>query len=127
MYGVPIRDDQMALVLEADLMNRTQASSNDYSELFQLDPPAGAGVGKLMVVATRDPQAAPYLHPGLNERVAFIWAMPRSAALASPLVLGVQAKTFKPIDNLYGTPGWYNPRRIGRVALPLAAPVRGPA
>ena len=33
---------------------------------------------------------------------------------------GVTAEIFKPRDNLYGMPGWFNPYRLGSVTLPVA-------
>ena len=41
-------------------------------------------------------------------------AAPAQAAFA------VASKTYKPIDNLYGAPGWFNPAVVGRVELPVA-------
>ncbi|MCY1517780.1 hypothetical protein D9M68_524780 [compost metagenome] len=119
-YGVPLKPGTTALVLEADLTNRTAESSSDYLGVFHWRAPAGSTIGKPIVVGLRDTQQMPYLQPGLPERVAFIWMLPPAAAAPSQAAFGVESKTYKPIDNLYGAPGWFNPAILGRVELPVA-------
>ncbi|MCD0502695.1 hypothetical protein [Bordetella petrii] len=129
VYGVTPRPGQKALVLEADLSNRTRVSSRDYAKLFNPHPKPGVKLEPPVVTQLRDPQIGPLMHPGLGERVAFVWMMPDTAASPATLELDVVAQTFKPIDNLYGTPGWFNPKVVGQVELPVqgAAEPRPPA
>ncbi|HYG43228.1 MAG TPA: hypothetical protein VEA17_09940 [Bordetella sp.] len=121
VYDVPLKPGQQALVLEVDLGNRTRMSTRDYSRLFSLHPIPGVTLEQPLVAQVRDPQLGPLLHPGLGERVAFVWRVPDTATPPQALKVDVVAKTFKPIDNLYGTPGWYNPAIVGQVMLPLEA------
>jgi hypothetical protein len=115
-YGVPVKPGATALVLEAELTNRTAESSADYLGVFRWN----AAAGKPYVVGLRDSLQMPYLQPGLPERVAFIWTLPPSAAAPAQAAFAVASKTYKPIDNLYGAPGWFNPAVVGRVELPVA-------
>ncbi|WP_028352971.1 hypothetical protein [Bordetella petrii] len=123
VHGVRLDDGEQALVLEADLSNRTSASTRDYSELLRLRPLPGVALEKPEVALVRDARVLPLLHPGLGERVVYVWKLPGAAAPPARLELDVIAKTFKPVDNLYGTPGWFNPKVVGQVSLPLEAPV----
>ncbi|MBO9356249.1 hypothetical protein GG851_19850 [Bordetella petrii] len=125
VYGVPIKPGQQALVLEADLSNRTRISSAVYSDLLRLQPVPGAKPDEPIVAQVRDPQIGPLLHPGMPERVVYVWTMPGSAPPPAALTVDVVAETYKPIDNLYGTPGWFNPAVIGQVTLPLGQPPAG--
>src|SRR3546814_586641 len=67
VYGVSLKPGQQALVLEADLSNRTQASTRDYSRLLRLHPMAGAVLEAPVIAQVRDPQIGPLLHPGRSE------------------------------------------------------------
>jgi hypothetical protein len=119
VYGVPLKQDQKALVLEVDMTNRTAESSKDYFNVFQ---PAGqiTGTGDQVFVAlTRDSTLSPELHPALIERMAYVWPLPRQQAVPARLPFAVSAEIFKPRDNLYGVPGWYNPHVLGTVTLPV--------
>ncbi|KGD88050.1 hypothetical protein JL37_26085 [Achromobacter sp. RTa] len=118
-YDVPLKPGTTALVLEADLTNRTAESSSDYLGVFRWRAPAGTAIGKPIVVGLRDAQQMPYLQPGLPERVAYIWMLPPAAAAPSHAAFAVESQTYKPIDNLYGAPGWFNPAIVGRVELPV--------
>ncbi|QKH38408.1 hypothetical protein FOC84_27115 [Achromobacter pestifer] len=119
VYGVPVKPGATALVVEADLTNRTAESSADYLGLLRWNTPLAATAGKPMVVGLRDTQQMPYLQPGLPERMAFVWMLPPSAAAPARTALAVQSKIYKPVDNLYGAPGWFNPANVGRVELPV--------
>jgi hypothetical protein len=46
--------------------------------------------------------------------------LPPAAEAPAQAAFAVESKTYKPIDNLYGAPGWFNPAIIGRVELPVA-------
>ena len=122
VYGVPLKPGQQALVLEADLSNRTQESTGSYAKLLRLQPIPGATPEDPVIAQVRDPQIGPLLHPGMPERVVYVWKMPGSAAPPASLTVDVMAETYKPIDNLYGTPGWFNPAVVGRITLPLGQP-----
>jgi len=117
VLGVRLQEGERALVVEADLSNRTQASTRDYAKLLKLQSVGGVSVPDPEVALVREARPLPLLHPGLAERVAFVWKLPASAVLPTSLEADVVAKTYKPVDNLYGTPGWFNPRVVGRITM----------
>jgi hypothetical protein len=121
VYNLPVKQDQQALVLEVEMTNRTAGSAKDYFTLFQLAPPLGGQSEQPAVILTRDGSMTPALHPGMMERMAYVWTFPKAVALPDELPLVVNTKTYKPQDNLYGTPGWFNERELGRVEMPVEA------
>ncbi|MER9655014.1 hypothetical protein NKJ26_16065 [Mesorhizobium sp. M0152] len=119
VHGVPLKPGQKALVLEADLTNRTAQSDKAYFNVFR---PEGLAVpeGPPMIALTRDSTLAPELHPGMTERMAYVWPLAGDAKIPAAIGFVVTAEIFKPRDNLYGAPGWFNPYRLGTVTLPVA-------
>jgi hypothetical protein len=125
IYGVPLRPGEKAVVLEADLTNRTAESTKDYFEAIRLADQIGQGGDNPFVALTRDSILSPDLHPNMPERMAYVWALPRDAVVPERLSFAVIAKTYKPRDNLYGAPGWFNPHDVGTFTLAVAG-VTGP-
>lgn len=125
VHGVPLKPGQKALVLEADLTNRTAQSDKAYFNVFR---PEGLAVpeGPPMIALTRDSTLTPELHPGMTERMAYVWPLAGDAKIPAAVGFVVTAEIFKPRDNLYGAPGWFNPYRLGTVTLPVADVGTGP-
>lgn len=127
VYGVRVQPGQQALVVEVDLNNRSASSSRSYDDTLQPQWPAGANASNPDVALLRDaPKLIPLLHPGMPERVAYVWVLPDAVALPEKLAIDVIAQTYKPMDNLYGTPLWTDPKVVGQLTLPLD-PVTAPA
>ena len=127
VYGVRVEPGQQALVVEVDLNNRSASSSRMYGETLKPKWPAGAKPQNPDVALLRDPKLVPLLHPGMPERVAYVWVLPDSVALPEKLPIDVIAQTYKRADNLYGTPLWTDPKVVGQFTLPVqaAAPADG--
>ena len=121
IHDLPVKPDQQALVLEADMTNRTAESSRDYFSLFQLATPLGGDLDTPFVVLTRDSKLSPELQPGMSERMAYVWVLPKSARLPENISIIVNTQIYKQRDNLYGTPGWFNEHELGRVTVPVEA------
>ena len=119
IYDLPVKPDQQALVLEVDMTNRTAESSKDYFSLFQVATPLGAGLETPFVVLVRDAKLSPELQPGMAERMAYVWMLPRSVALPADLSFAINTQIYKRQDNLYGMPGWFNEHELGRVSVPV--------
>jgi hypothetical protein len=115
IYGIPLKPRQKALVVEVDMTNLTAESTKDYFRLFELVDPAGAE--QPYIALPEDSVMSPELHPGMPQRMAYIWPLPPGAAAPSRASFKVIAQTFKPRDNLYGAPGWFNPHEVGTVTL----------
>ncbi|SDR62573.1 hypothetical protein SAMN05519103_08013 [Rhizobiales bacterium GAS113] len=116
--GRPVPKGQRAIVVETEMTNRTVASSNDFYSVLRLDRPASPS-SKPMLYLDRDRTLLTQLHPGLAEKVTVAWTVPAEGPPPAVLKLAVAAKTFKPRDNLYAAPGWFNEHVVGTVDLPL--------
>jgi hypothetical protein len=121
VYGMPIKPDQKAVILEVELTNRTAESTKDYFTAIQPAAPFADTTESPLIVLTRDQTMSPELQPGLPERMAYIWTLPKDRALPASLSFTVNTQIYKARDNLYGTPGWYNQHPAGTVSLPLQA------
>ncbi|MBA8877431.1 hypothetical protein [Phyllobacterium myrsinacearum] len=120
IYGLTPKEDQKALILEVELMNRTAQSDRAYYSTFHLPPTLEAAAEKPMIYLARDEALMPSLQPGLQEKVAYVWLMPASAVPKDNIDFSIEAETFKPRDNLYGMPGWFNKYNAATVSLVLA-------
>jgi hypothetical protein len=107
------------LAVDIDILNRTAESSNVYARIFTIDPPIPGLKPEPIHYLMRDRTILSALHPGLPERVRVIWAVPNAAPIPDKLRLTVTAESFKPRDNLLAAPGWFNPKVIAAVSLPL--------
>lgn len=123
-YGTLLKPGGKALVLEVEMTNRTAKSTKDYFDVLQAGPTVVDPATKPFIVLTRDSTMSPGLHPGMPERMAYIWQLPDGAAVPASFDLTVIRKTYKPRDNLYGLPGWFNPTPAGTLTIPVGA---GPA
>ncbi len=119
IYGTLRKPGAKALVFELDMTNRTATSTKDYFELLQASQPTIDPAAKPYIVLTRDGTLSPELHPGMTERMAYIWDLPEGAATPASLDLNVMSKIYKQRDNLYGLPGWFNPSAIGTLDVPV--------
>ncbi|RWM13655.1 MAG: hypothetical protein EOR72_18170 [Mesorhizobium sp.] len=120
-YGMPLKPGGKALVLEVEMTNRTAKSTKDYFDVLQASPATVDPATKPFIVLTRDSTMSPELHPGMPERMAYVWQLPNGAAAPASFDLTVIRKTYKPRDNLYGLPGWFNPMPAGTLTLPIGA------
>jgi len=119
VYGLPIKSDEKAVIFEVELTNRTAESTKDYfTAIRPVMPFANPGEQPLIVLA-RDQTMTPELQPGLPERVAYIWTLPKDRTLPASISFILNTQIYKAHDNLYGMPGWFNQHPAGTVTLPL--------
>ncbi|RWE50337.1 MAG: hypothetical protein EOS79_05700 [Mesorhizobium sp.] len=121
LYGVPLKPGAKALVLELEMTNLTARSTKDYFDVLRASRATVDPATKPFIVLTRDSTLSPELHPGMPERMVFVWQLPDGAAPPASLELTVIRKTYKQRDNLYGLPGWFNPAPIGTLTLPVGS------
>ena len=120
-YGTLLKPGGKALVLELEMTNRTAKSTKDYFDVLQASPATVDPATKPFIVLTRDSTMSPELHPGMPERMAYIWQLPDGATAPASFGLTVIRKTYKPRDNLYGLPGWFNPTPAGTLTIAVGA------
>jgi hypothetical protein len=116
--GRPAPQGQRAITVETEMTNRTSATSSDFYSLLRLERPAFRAA-KPMLYLDRDKALLAQLHPGLTEKVAVVWTVPADQPPPGVVTIAVEAKTFKPRDNLYAAPGWFNEHAVGTVDLPV--------
>lgn len=119
VLGLSPMSGQSMMVLEVELQNRTGQSTNDYLSVFHPAGELSQIAAAPTAILTRDQAFGPELHPGMPERMAFIWHLPPMSSPPAHLSFTVQARTFKLSDNLYGTPNWLNPHLIGTLQFPI--------
>ncbi len=115
--GRPVKQGRRAVVLDLTLANRSERTTNIVAGLLKLTNVANAEGPDFYLVRDRERLMA--LQPRLPERLQAVWTLPADTPLPDRLELTVAGATFKPKDNLYGAPGWFNPRDVARVSLPL--------
>ena len=121
--GLRIADGKKALSVDLTLENLTAESSNLYRDAIKLDNVANAPIPQFYLV--RDHELLWDLQPMMPETVRAVWELPATQALPKILKVTVVGTTYKPKDNLYAAPGWFNPTNIARVDLPIAPAAEG--
>lgn len=111
-----------ALVAELVLENRTAATSNAfYATVTLANPPPGVEAKPAFHYLKRDGALLGALQPRMPETVQAVWTLPPGMAAPPALRLAILGESFKPKDNLYGAPGWFDPKVIGEATLPIVA------
>lgn len=116
-----------ALLIPAQLLNRTGRTSNSYNQAIKLVT-AIPGIDRQPdAFLVRDRERLTQLHPGLPEQIVFMWTFPKGTHLPARLRFAIEARDFKPRDNLYAAAGWFNPHVLGTIDLPVTrAPTAQP-
>lgn len=108
------------LLVQVELTNLMQRSSRDYGFVVHLDHPELKQLGEPSSVLVRDMALPDRLHPEMPEALLLVWQWPAGVAVPKELRLSIHAKTFKPVDNLVGSPGWFNPAPVASATLSLS-------
>ena len=116
----PARKSESYLLVEVEFTNLMQRSSSDYALVVHLEQPELKQLGEPSFVLVRDMALPDRLHPDMPEALLLVW--PWSSSLTAPpeLRLSIYGKTFKPVDNLVGSPGWFNPAPVAQATLSLS-------
>ncbi|MBB6488696.1 hypothetical protein [Rhizobium lusitanum] len=123
MDGLRVSDGKEALTVDLTLENLTAESSNLYRDAIKLDNIPNAPMPQFYLV--RDRELLWDLQPMMPETVQAVWELPATQALPKVLKVTVVGTTYKPKDNLYVAPGWFNPTNKARVDLPIAVAAEG--
>lgn len=117
--GSRVRPGSKALAIEVDLMNRSSESSNLVARILSFDPPIAGLAPAPSSYLMRDSALLGALQPGLTERVRLVWDLPEATPVPETIRVVVTGETFKPRDNLLAAPGWFNPKPVAAVSLPV--------
>lgn len=120
--GRAVPAGKAALTVEAELTNRTNASSNDIASALRVELPAIAPKTLPAMTLLRDGTILFALHPKMTERVALSWEIPLGTTIPDPLPVTVISKIHKDRDNLLGGEGWFNPKPMAQVKLKVESP-----
>lgn len=119
------RPGMKALNVDLDLMNRSSESSNAFARILSFDPPIAGLSPSPTGYLLRDGAILGALQPGLPERIRLVWDLPEATPLPEALRIVVTGETFKARDNLLAAPGWFNPKPVAAVTLPLRSESSG--
>lgn len=117
--GRRLPDGKKALTLDLTLENMTAGSSNLYRDTLKLENVANLPAPQFYLV--RDGDLLWDLQPMMPEKVKVVWQLPATQTLPKVVNVAIVGTTYKPKDNLYAAPGWFNPNDVARVGLPLSA------
>lgn len=115
--GLRLTDGKKALIVDVTLENVTTESSNLYYDTLRLGNVANAPTPRFFLI--RDKEVLGDLQPLMPEEIKVVWQLPVDQTLPKALQLLVLGKRFKPKDSLYAAPGWFDPKEIARVYVPL--------
>lgn len=121
--GRPAAAGKASLAIELELTNRTKASSSDIATAIR---PVLAAIPPKTLPTTqvlrRDNTVLSALHPKMPERIALAWDIPLNSKIPDALPVVVVSKLFKRRDNLLGASGWFDPKPLAEVRLPVTTP-----
>lgn len=115
--GLKLQDGGKALVVDLTLENLSAESSNLYAEALKLDNIASPP--RPYFYLTRDKALLGDLQPMMPENVKAVWQMPADQPLPEALIVSIVGSRYKPKDNLYAAPGWFDPAEVAKATLPL--------
>jgi hypothetical protein len=113
------RQSREALALELDITNLSSQTDNSFARILSLDPPIEGLQPNPTFWLMRDKAMLMALQPGLGERVRVVWRLSPGARAPEQLRLVISGETFKPRDNLFAAPGWFNRKPIAAAVLPV--------
>jgi hypothetical protein len=116
--GMRLADGKKALVVNLTLENLSATSSNIYSDAIKVDNIAD--LPRPQFYLSRDKEMLGDLQPMMPEAISAVWEVSADAPLPKTLSLSIVGYKFKPKDNLYAAPGWFNPADVAKVDLPIA-------
>ncbi len=115
--GRRLVDGKKALTLDLTLENMTAQSSNLYRDTLKLENVANPPAPQFYL--DRDNDLLWDLQPMMPEKVKAVWQLPATQVLPKVLNVVIVGTTYKPKDNLYAAPGWFDPNDAARVGLPI--------
>jgi len=114
-----------AIIVYLQATNRTAQTSNSFVQAIKLDTPIPGIDERPTPYLLRDHAIMAELQPALPEEMALVWTYPAGRPAPARVRFAITASNFKPFDNLYAQPGWFDPHTIGVIDLPLTA--QGPS
>jgi hypothetical protein len=108
------------LVVDLELDNRTTSSSNVFLSLVTIKGEGTAPSSKPVYYLARDKWIASAINPNMPEKLIAVWEWPMDRPEPDRLSLSIGKQIYKPRDNLYGAPGWFDDGEAAVVELAVA-------
>lgn len=108
------------LMVDLELDNRTVASSNVFLTLITIKGEDVAPSPKPVYYLARDKWIASAINPNMPENLVAVWEWPVDRPEPDTLSLSIGKQIYKPRDNLYGAPNWFDDGEAAVVELAVA-------
>lgn len=111
------------LLVDLELDNRSVASSNVFMNLITIKDDVAPLQPKPTYYLARDKWIASAFNPNMPEKLVAAWEWPADRPEPQTLSLAIGKQIYKPRDNLYGAPNWFDDGEAAVVELPVTQAV----
>ncbi|MGF6174938.1 hypothetical protein [Ensifer sp. 4252] len=118
--GTKPADAKRFLTVDLKLDNRSAATSNAFMRLVSIETPTSIKLPEPVYYLARDKWIASAINPGMPEKLIAVWEWPEGLPSPKALRLSVAKQIYKPRDNLYGAPGWFDDGKAAIVELAVS-------
>lgn len=115
--GIKPFEPKRFLMVELDLDNRSVAASNASMNLITIKGEQAIASPKPVYYLARDNWIASAINPNMPEKLIAVWEWPADRPEPDKLSLSIGKQIYKPRDNLYGAPNWFDDGEAAVVEL----------
>lgn len=108
------------LMVDLDLDNRSVATSNAFMNLITIRDGQEVVSPKPVYYLARDKWIASAVNPNMPEKLIAVWEWPTDRPEPDKLSLSIGKQIYKPRDNLYGAPNWFDDGEAAVVELAVS-------
>ncbi|MBZ7926666.1 hypothetical protein LAC81_23535 [Ensifer adhaerens] len=108
------------LMVDLDLDNRSVATSNAFMNLITIRDGQEVVSPKPIYYLARDKWIASAVNPNMPEKLIAVWEWPPDRPEPEKLSLSIGKQIYKPRDNLYGAPNWFDDGEAAVVELAVS-------
>lgn len=105
------------LMVDLELDNRSIATSNAFMNLITIKDERALVSLKPVYYLARDKWIASAINPNMPEKLIAVWEWPADRPEPDKLSLSIGKQIYKPRDNLYGAPNWFDDGEAALVEL----------
>ncbi|KOF17346.1 hypothetical protein AC244_17575 [Ensifer adhaerens] len=113
-------DAKRFLTVDLELDNRSAATSNAFMRLISIEMLPSIKLPEPVYYLARDKWIASAINPGMPEKVIAVWEWPEGSPSPKALRFSVAKQIYKPRDNLYGAPGWFEDGKAAIVEMAVS-------
>jgi len=105
------------LMVDLEFDNRSIATSNAFMNLITIKDERALVSLKPVYYLARDKWIASAINPNMPEKLIAVWEWPADRPEPDKLSLSIGKQIYKPRDNLYGAPNWFDDGEAALVEL----------